>query len=72
MEFSKIILIFSMALVAATWIVAVFSWVFHGELPYQLMIWVSGFFCVELASYMAKSCIENKAKIERTNKRGEK
>ena len=64
METSKILLLFTCVIFAATWAVAVFSWFTGRPFPSELVAWVTGLTAAEGCCYLIKSCIENKVKIE--------
>jgi len=63
-DFSKKLTTFFCILIAAAFTVAAFSWLAWREIPTELLAWVTGFISACGVPYMAKSCMENKAKIE--------
>ena len=65
MEFSKKLMIFVSVIFAATWGIAVYSWIAGGEFPWQLVEFVNWLYGACFVSYCGKSAYENKCKIER-------
>ena len=65
LEFSKKLMVFATAVYAATWVVAVVSWLLGGEVPEELMLYTTGLYGSAFAVYGGKSAYENKPKIER-------
>ena len=65
MEFSKKLMILSTAIFAATWIIAVFSWFYFGEVPGYLLRYSHLLYGACCCSYYCKTAYENKPKIER-------
>ena len=65
MEFSKKLMIFVSLIFAATWCVAVFSWIVSGELPGELLEFVNWLYGASFVSYCGKSAYENKYKIDK-------
>ncbi|MCL2197327.1 MAG: hypothetical protein FWB80_00230 [Defluviitaleaceae bacterium] len=68
MKFSKIIIVFACIIIAAAFSVAVFHWYITGftddglEHVLSFVRWL----VKSILAYMAKTCIENKAKIEKS------
>ena len=71
MEFSKKLTLALMVIFALTWAAAIVSWFMGLGIPMEIMYWTTGSFGLIGSGYYAKSCVENKAKIEaqRNNQR---
>jgi hypothetical protein len=67
MEFSKKLMVFFCIIIALAFFVAVFSWLAWREIPSELLAWVTGFIGAGGLPYLVKSCVENKAKIEKSH-----
>ena len=63
-EFSKGLIKFLCTLCGGTWVVATVSWFMWREFPHELVQYTSWFFGAVIA-YYAKSCYENRAKIDK-------
>lgn len=64
LEFSKQLMFFASLLCAATWIASTVAWFLWREFPSDLVQYTIWFYGAAFASYMAKSCYENKCKIK--------
>ena len=64
MEFSKKLMLFMSLIFAATWGLAVYSWIVGGEFPWELVEFVNLLYGASFVSYCGKSAYENKYKIE--------
>ncbi|MCL2420818.1 MAG: hypothetical protein FWD03_03095 [Defluviitaleaceae bacterium] len=62
--FTQKLLIFISTIFTATLAISLFSWLAWREIPIEIMLWVSSIFGLSEISYLTKSCIENKAKIQ--------
>ena len=67
MEYSKKSMIFTQVMYTATWIVAVFSWLMWRQFPFDLVQYVTLIFGANYGVYCVKTCVENKAKIEKSH-----
>jgi len=65
LEFSKKIMILATVIFAASWLIAVFSWFFMGEIPAYLLRYSHLLYGAGCASYYCKTAYENKPKIEK-------
>ncbi len=72
MEFSKRLAQVITGLFILTWIVAWLTWIFKGELPSEMLDFITVPFSVVITGYFAKSGFENTSKIKNTyNEYGE-
>ncbi|MCL2187572.1 MAG: hypothetical protein FWC16_05955 [Defluviitaleaceae bacterium] len=62
--FSQKIMAFSCVLYGLTWVACIVSWFWQGIFPEDLKSMATWLFGATFAFYEAKSCIENKSKIE--------
>lgn len=67
MEFIKKLLVFSCTLYGCTWAAGIGAWFLLDTYPSGLLELATWLFGAILAFYCAKSCIENKAKIENSH-----
>lgn len=63
-EFSKRLMIFATVIFALSWVIAVFSWFYAGEIPVYLLRYSHLIYGACCASYYCKTAYENKPKIE--------
>jgi hypothetical protein len=66
-SFSKKVMAFSCIIYAGTWLTCIVSWFWLGVFPEELKAMATWLFGATFAFYEAKSCIENKSKIEHPN-----
>jgi len=71
-NFSKKLMVFASVIYAATWLVMVYSWFALRESPDTLKEYTTYLYGAAFAFYSAKSCIENKAKIEKSKNKANK
>ncbi len=64
LEFSKKLALVVTGLFFLTWVVAWFSWFTKGELPSELLEFITIPFCTVITGYFAKSGFENNSKIK--------
>jgi len=64
MQTSKKILYAVLIMFGCTLAVSLYSWLMWQTVPSEIMAWVSGISGSWGLGYYAKSCVENKAKIE--------
>jgi hypothetical protein len=71
LQFSKKLMIFSCVIYGGTWIACIVSWFWQGVFPEDLKTMATWLFGATFAFYEAKSCIENKSKIEHSHNKYE-